>query len=673
MVLQASSNTTPVRTTIDAFSNSDQVDPCSATMIYPSANLPHNPRDAYPTTGEVDNVSSYTQGTRNSASPAHPTAKMTSYATVAEKAAECGPDKLKDTQQPDSLPALRGGMEIETIRPVIDGWGSRTPGTLSLNKSSHSSDETELVIAAEKTPPRLVGYESEKEVTPPRSNEDVDESFQTAVETPESARITLVAEPGLKSHKKESCAHAEQIAESTVGGSDSSSSAKIEVVGHEPHVSDVELSVATISTCDSKSTPGPTGGIVASLSASKVCETIKSGPSKTESLSPFARPVQQQRKSKKKSQQRKDRKNSRSDTSGGKDHNGTVSSMSADDEVLSSGTIEDTVLPQSPPISATDSQDTKLVQPVQPAPAKSLLNRLLFGGRQKNDDSAATKPVVDQSSVLESVCVPMRVSETIPGDDRSHVEPIFTDGESAAAESCINLAQKTDDTPPVGIDQLSISSSILPSDTGVELQQAITQEANLEVANPTEIAKKPKKKKKKSNKRKGATLQLIHTDQPISAVHDEDASSTGTMQAHTPEGSRSTSVEPQIHPTQGWKGIDLSNLTENYGRFERSHSAADGDQKSSESWLSSSSTEHCLTVLNSMVTEDMKSTCDIAPDELLNNQGDIQRSMHKIKQLEHEERVRRLTAKSDLKGAEAEEQKWTKVRALVRIQRSVYC
>ncbi|KAF1347864.1 hypothetical protein BDV97DRAFT_209061 [Delphinella strobiligena] len=659
MVHQASSNTKPVRTTNDAFPNSDQVDSSNATMIHPSANLPQDLQDAHLPTGEVDNVSSYTQGTPRSASPAQPTNKMTSYATVAEKAVWAGLDKSKDTQQPDNLPGLRGGMELETIKPVSDSSGNRTPGALSLHKSSHSGGEGELVIAAEKTPLRPVAHAPEKEVTPPRSGEDVDESFQTAVETPESARSTLVAEPGLKSYKGDSCAYAEQIAKSAVGGSDSSPSAKIDVVSHEPHVSDVDSSEATMSSCDAKARPGLTGGAITSFTASKACEAIKTGPSKTESLSPFARPVQQQRKLKKKSQ-KKDRKNGRSESSGGKDHHGAVSSVSADDEVLSSSTIEDAVLPQSRPMSAPDCDDTELVQPAQPAPAKSLLNRLLFGGRQKNDDSPATKPVVNQHSVLESVGVPLSESELITGEDRSHVEPTLTDSGSAVAEPCINIAPKTDDTPPIGIDRLSISRSNFPSDTGTESHLAPMQEADSEVANPTENAKKQKKKKKKSNKRKGATLQPLHTDQPTSAVHDEDASSTGTMQAHTPEGSRSASVEPQIHLAQGWKGIDLSNLTEKYERFESSHSAADGNQKSSESWLSSSSTEHCLTVLKSMVTEDMDSTCEIATDELSKNQGDIQRSMHKIKQLEHEERVRRLTAKSDLKGAEAEENKWAK-------------
>lgn len=556
--------------------------------------------------------------------------------------------------------------------------------------SSDLAQDSLTALSSEQTPPRPTSANVND--TTPKANEDVDESFQTAVQTPDSARSSHVA------HSESTTGEVKIL--TPVEESESATTTPVEgnvtvilpkTASDKDHVTvatadalqssqKVKVSVSAESTgsnidkVDEKAKP------TASKAGTKRLEAIKSGPSKTESLSPFAMKLKKE-KAKEKAKgkaQRKARKIGKSDLSG-KTGNQAVSSIATGDEHGEVIPVEPSISSQPLETCKDDRKESAAVQAPQVAPTKNILTRILGGAlsmasKNEKKDSvpgqvgkapSQSASIVDEHSQcrlhieevqgsLKQTFEAVQVENTEPGPCPSEVVARPAALTIALGHGMMDHLTKSHPRSPTILEMASLSEIGLEPQFGT----TTTQPAN------TETVKKPKKKnkKKKGGKKKAAIPQKEIKVSGRSRSVQDDASSTATLQTHTPDGSRSGSAEPHVlrwlnagnaDPTSYGPGTDLS---------YRSESNASLDYGTSVT-APYPSVEYSLSKLDSMLTaQDPKSSTEAMMEQNSAYNENVQKSMHKIKELDHKEICKKYTASGEWQKLADQEAYWAQVR-----------
>lgn len=279
-------------------------------------------------------------------------ASRTTIAKENESLVQHEPLRSPGVKQPQDLPTC---VESSEVTQTVSSPGSAEKVNASVAENLEHGDDVEVSsissLSPGETPLMLAADTVEQESTPPKATEDVDDSFQTAAETPESVRDISNGSVVSKISRAASMSQVRlDLRKSSLGSMEGQSTAKLDV----PEKSDetAESSKPDDSTADSDVATEKTqsqSGFIKSGPESRRLEAIKSGPSKTESLSPFARPVQSKKKEKQKAQ-KKARKNGKSDSSDNATERPTSSTgdkecpSSADEELITSSapTVVDT-------------------------------------------------------------------------------------------------------------------------------------------------------------------------------------------------------------------------------------------------------------------------------------------------------------------------------------------
>lgn len=538
-----------------------------------------------------------------------------------------------------------------------------------------SDDQAEVDIVGPlspgQTPTKSAGIITSEDTTPPKAAEDLDDSFQTAVETPEAAGehsptdISNESEMGNQAQstkRKASASAAKRLFSVNVRKEDKTVSAPAFHLSGPEQAGSVEADAE------------PAAKTVASTLELKKLEAIRSGPSKTESLSPFARPVQPKKKEKAKAQ-RKIRKTGKSDTSEhaekhsafstestedtSTEQHGTLPTPSTENASSTSIVVEDSTPPHSPASldQGVSNQDVESVQPAPAVPMKPLLNRILEGvlGRSKNDptslygDAPASQVVGQDQQSLPGPTV------TSAGEYSASVNPATArsyhdddsqlgDPDTAAdiSRALIDAAQETD----VGVTESELArdasdNSNFQADTEVETNaEFVTAPENV-----LEISSKPNKKKKRSGKKKASKGQQGNGQ--ASSTHEDDAPTTLTLQRYTPDGSPSGSMDGMV--------LRLEEVPPKSGAFNGPRSV-----EGMKGHHTLRGTPQFAVELVEMSTVVPWGYQNIAENQPGHGQQDdnVQKSKHKMRTLNHEEKRCKLKAKGDLEGLEREDRNW---------------
>ena len=416
-----------------------------------------------------------------------------------------------------------------------------------INPSNDVSGTKKLALVGSEVPSpddlfsKRSGYTAYKEKTPEKPADDNDESFQTAVETPESTKSTiLAAKDGEDVTNATAIFHEEgETASSNHDDNNNSSENDCDNDWAMPlDTSTRDETKAEPVTTDTRSRDRASGPTIVKY------DSFKTGPSKTESLSPFARAAPLKKKDKIKTQ-RKSRKNEKPDIPGAFDRLIVSSSLPivksrtqinpseelqgrASSDELSSVTAQAT--------SQCDDKFTGSDHSSPKAPTKGLLN--LIGGALGLSKSASSMTPsstgVDaqgfQSTAAEHHVrnYPTVVVPYYPADDRSLVSTTFI------ADLPGGMLQGTDNDSRIVGDSLDVAAA-----TATESVPFSNADVN------PEPVKKLKKSKKKSNRKK-SNDQDLQTD---SLVSDEVVSSTVIIQPHnTTRSLYSPTESPQAKP-----------------------------------------------------------------------------------------------------------------------------
>ncbi|GAB7355066.1 hypothetical protein MBLNU459_g5656t3 [Dothideomycetes sp. NU459] len=530
-----------------------------------------------------------------------------------------------------------GGISDSQSNSSIEIHSAEEQGSGAVAEVECFTSRHNAAACAQITPKRLSSVSHERQNSSPRLTEDMDESFQTAAETPES--VTDLP-------------------------------ARISVSSDHPTMPDAEpprkllVSIETkfddksnLTRDDSSSRPAPEGTSVLRTTmpaTSKSSVVTKTGPSQTESLSPFSRTSQQKKLDRKTKPTRKSKLKIETKQEIG---NGNTQVKLSHQPRNSPSQNAETLSEQRLTKPASD----LVSEPVSiPTPA----SEFVLGFRS---ELASSKRSFFTSPLAAFGVLSGKMSAKVKdGTENAHVIPHVTD-----------QAEFTDPYSPLESQELSVSSF-----TGQEQSSGsegrTNDESIMEIAEPhpspvlhmqsaadesPKSQKKPKKKKKKSKgvdktvpkaeeqlKTQRITLYK-KVNEDFSLQDDESSSSVGTVTANTPSPSRSASAD---HTQSTIADPNISRVVKK------------GVRKVGKKRIASVLTTQNTTNESPQITTELlaheglqKRLQDpISGDAHLAINPGVQHSMFKMAEIGHQERMVRLRAKGDISGLQKEEHDW---------------
>lgn len=567
------------------------------------------------------------------------------------------------------------------------------------------------------TPPRSEPITSSgAPVTSPKASDDIEDSFQTAAETPESAKSV-------------------QKLGSAVGLGQASPSLSAQLPHEQPNpialtqaadeVSEAPATEVQDATIANKEGPQPVENTTsakmpdetapanntitseASATAKKLND-IKAGPRQTESLSPFATLKKENKKKAKTS--RKARKSGAADASA-KTHNRVVSVASSNAMSAESGSVvhpdvpsrlvatkEAAVLPPSPeeiaPDAATQEKTAVLPQssedmaktvaespdegpPIPVVTKKGIFNRLLGGYMGSRDEKrqSVVEPEIESSTAEKSSDNGTKsekesvATTQIPAEHVTDTGPREPTAEEDSHRSGLGITLDPTLMRHLNRDQnAKISSEIfdlVPLTGSGDLSPPHLQAQQEPALMTAKQPRKPTKKKKRSGK-KNANSSSADSERSgrSSLVQDSDASSTATLQTHTPAESRSGSAEPNGHQlirapigsesSTDRVGISQKNLASELQPYLRGVQVYQVSELNRWGYVMSQSRPQSRfsDVTDREPTEEETIEPSQPPSE------DLLNSMFKMKELAHKEKIARYTGAQQVDLLQEESARW---------------
>lgn len=520
-----------------------------------------------------------------------------------------------------------------------------TPVSDSENHSDNSKNNASFDVVHEKTLPEVTDTDLDEKMISSQAVEDVDESFQTAVETPPSVRSKTI--PITVERKGDSESGTSQMesndAAQHIGPSDqredrmqAETSSKLVHQPHEP---------IPPSILDSKPP---------SSKEAKKRIMSKSGPSQTESFSPFARLVQQKKKDKSKS--RKAKVNDIQPSTTGKQsvdlHTDGAESTSS---TLESGEPVAPSTSESGSLSRSNGDEQDAAE-LRLEAQKSLLNRIIGGTAD-----AFSSRVNIEATIIQSE--PSDNPSTSDGKGFDTQESPFPGNERASSPS-LDDPKVTTIVQNTSHDVAPFVDATNPSQLPGEGQCSAMEEGSQmhELDNAPGLVKKGGKKKKKSGKRKTSAKMDQQTGCPEQGVDSSAATlQAATLQTHMPVVSHAVSTEPALVRLRHSQESRFDEPIRD--RFQWAGTPGNGSQQifvtdtTSTGMMSThlKKSTHGTTLYGPFEASEGEDPTSSASDE------NLRKSKQKMALLEHEERVRKLRAKGDSLGLEQEVKRWADV------------
>lgn len=567
-----------------------------------------------------------------------------------------------------------------------------------------SSSEDEPADVPQSTPQRHHAATHEPRDPSPRLIEDVDESFQTAAETPESVKSTTARDSALVT----------SIVITSTGDS-----VEPKLLNHEsssdliprpqandilpsPNIEGLDSDAKGHATAATLTIESPTQETALS-SLPKSSSLLKTGPSQTESISPFARAALQKKNEKK--TRIKGRSKLKTEVKQGNGKGVIVNKPSSELDHATAPTSErsggrqpspadndsaSVVVSEATPITEAESgQKRETVSAkhsffTSPLAALGALGEKI-SGKAKGDPEPSKTPSPTKTKTKSEK---QAQAAMFPPAD---VEPGHTKYENSKEIHQVQL------TPLPSEAIIPENSSVLIPDVSAEKPATDVDHAqnilNLNEESSISEAVEPPRvsiKKKKNNRRsKNAKRLVTNPEQPTEGLtsvsknnakqyivlddDDDETSSIGTVTARTPDVSRSVSVEPLQSRIPD---PNSSHLVEAGGRKSGKKRTASGKpEKISSTPLHILELDvpedfsRCKIVTDkATATEDVKSAGenkDLGSGQMgeqggahLANVTAVQQSKFKMAEMGHQEKVRKMKSKGDTLGLEKEEDTW---------------